>query len=285
VLAAVVLLTALLSGTPAQAAQVAADDPAIPSTVPLPVVREPTVRGVLRFGRTLRVRPARFAVPPSQVTYRWLRDGEPVAGAEDPTYAVQPADVGARLGVLVTATAPGYADTQVTSARRAEVRHRRDARRTVTYHVETRGRTTASLREFAAQARQTYADPRGWRGAGVAFRQVPRRGAFTLVLAEASEVPRFSSGCSAAYSCRVGRYVVINQTRWLRATPPWTAAGGSLRDYRHLVVDHETGHWLGLGHAGCSRPGGPAPVMMQQSKGLDGCLFNPFPTLAELARV
>ena len=50
-----------------------------------------------------------------------------------------------------------------------------------------------------------------------------------------------------------------------------------------MVVNHETGHFLGLDHASCSGPGRPAPVMMQQSKGLNGCHFNPWPTARELA--
>ena len=108
------------------------------------------------------------------------------------------------------------------------------------------------------------------------FRRVPRGGDFTLVLSEASLVPSFSSSCSATWSCRVGRYVIINQERWSHASPAWNAARRSLRDYRHMVVNHETGHWLGRGHAGC--PGsGPAPVMMQQSTGTGGCSFNPWP--------
>jgi hypothetical protein len=85
------------------------------------------------------------------------------------------------------------------------------------------------------------------------------------------------------WSCRVGRFVIINQERWKHASPAWNAAHLALRDYRHMVVNHETGHWLGLGHAGCPGPGRLAPVMMQQSKGLAGCRFNPFPTLHELA--
>ncbi len=105
------------------------------------------------------------------------------------------------------------------------------------------------------------------------------------MLATAAQVPSFSSQCSAQWSCRVGRYVVINQTRWQHASPAWNAAGRSLRDYRHMVVNHETGHWLGLGHAGCPGAGKPAPVMMQQSKGRDGCTFNPFPTRSEQGRV
>ena len=103
-----------------------------------------------------------------------------------------------------------------------------------------------------------------------------------MVLAEASRVPGFSPVCSARWSCRVGRYVVINQLRWLHASPSWNRAHRSLRSYRHMVVDHETGHWLGHGHLGCPGRGRAAPVMMQQSKGLDGCRHNPWPLPSEL---
>ncbi len=163
--------------------------------------------------------------------------------------------------------------------------HRVGVQRSVTYSVATRGPVTASVKEFARLAQQTFEDPRGWRGGGVAFRRVAKGGSFTLVLATAEQVPSFSSQCSSQWSCRVGRFVVINQTRWRHASPAWNAAGRSLRDYRHMVVNHEVGHWLGLGHSGCPGAGKPAPVMMQQSKGRDGCTFNPFPTLAEQGRV
>lgn len=76
---------------------------------------------------------------------------------------------------------------------------------------------------------------------------------------------------------------IPNETRWLRATPLWRGHGGTLRGYRHLVVNHETGHWLGLGHRGCPRRGAPAPVMQTQSKGLHGCRINPFPLNGEIA--
>ena len=157
-------------------------------------------------------------------------------------------------------------------------------RRRVTYSVTTRGRVTASLRVFRRLAQQTFDDPRGWRAGGVEFRRVRRSGDFTLVLAAAGTLPSFSSGCSTQWSCRVGRYVVINQLRWTNASPAWNRAGRSLRGYRHMVVNHETGHWLGLGHASC-RGGGRAPVMMQQSKGTGGCRFNPWPLEREAAAV
>ena len=157
-------------------------------------------------------------------------------------------------------------------------------RRRVTYSVTTRGRVTASVRVFRRLAQQTFDDPRGWRAGGVEFRRVRRSGDFTLVLAAAGTLPSFSSGCSTQWSCRVGRYVVINQLRWTNASPAWNRAGRSLRGYRHMVVNHETGHWLGLGHASC-RGGGRAPVMMQQSKGTGGCRFNPWPLEREAAAV
>ncbi len=152
-----------------------------------------------------------------------------------------------------------------------------------TYSVETRGTITADLNEFMSQAAETYDDLRGWRAAGRSFTRVASGGDFTLVLAEASQVPSFSGSCSADYSCRVGRYVVINQTRWLHASDSWNASGGSLRDYRHMVINHETGHWLGFDHRTCPAAGQAAPVMMQQSISLGGCTFNPWPTPAELA--
>ncbi|WP_143099805.1 DUF3152 domain-containing protein [Nocardioides psychrotolerans] len=254
-----------------------------------PVVRgtltlrqSPHVVGTSRFGRTVQADPGRWSRTPQRTTYQWFRGPRPIDGATGRRYALAPDDVGRHVRVRVGVKVPGYRLATATSPRTAPVGHRVDLRRTVTYHVETRGRITTSMRDFKRLAQQSYDDPRGWRGKGVRFVRVERRGSFTLVLAEASTVPSFSSGCSSTYSCRVGRYVIINQTRWNRATPPWNAAGGSLRDYRHMVVNHETGHWLGYGHAGCSGRGKLAPVMMQQSKGLDGCRFNPWPTPREL---
>jgi hypothetical protein len=153
---------------------------------------------------------------------------------------------------------------------------------TVTYDVTTRGTITADLAQFEQQVAETYADSRGWARLGVQFKEVNSGGQYTIVLSEASHVPDFGNPCDSNYSCQTGRYVIINQDRWLGATQPWNDAGGDLRNYRHMVVNHETGHWLGHSHTKCSGAGQPATVMMQQSIDLGGCKFNPWPQDSEI---
>jgi hypothetical protein len=240
------------------------------------------IEGVLRYGRTLKVTRGTWNRAPDTYRFQWFRGETEIPGATGQTYRLGVADVGAKLKARVYVRKRGYDAAQATARSDGPVGYRVPTLRTVTYRIETRGRITASVRDFARLAAQTYADPRGWRNAGVAFKRVRGASDFSLVLAEASWLPRFSSTCSVQWSCRAGRYVVINQVRWKYASPLWNAAGKSLRDYRNLVVNHETGHWLGHGHLGCPGPGRLAPVMMQQSKGLDGCHHNPWPLGSEL---
>jgi hypothetical protein len=156
--------------------------------------------------------------------------------------------------------------------------------RLVRYHIETRGKVRGALDSFRERTAEIYADPRGWSRANVHFKRVKSGGAFSLVLSQAKYVPTFAPICSRYYSCRVGRYVIINEDRWRRGTPYFKKSGGTLREYRAMVVNHETGHWFGLGHASCGGAGQLAPVMMQQSKGLYGCKPNPWPLAGEIAR-
>ncbi|MBM7515951.1 DUF3152 domain-containing protein [Nocardioides nitrophenolicus] len=273
------LALALSAALAIPAAPAVADDPP-----PLVQVQPASYDGARRFGRTLVADPGAWSPAPERVGYQWLRDGVPIPGAVGRRHEIAPEDVGHRLDVTVVVGATGYADTAA-GLPVGRVKHRVPVRRTVRYEVRTRGSLGGvDLAQARGLVQETYDDPRGWRGRGVRFKQVRRGGAFTLWLAQARLVPAFSGACSAQWSCRVGRNVIINLDRWRGASPAWREAGLALRDYQHMVVNHETGHWLGYGHASCPRRGALAPVMMQQSKGTAGCRFNPWPTPAELRR-
>lgn len=155
--------------------------------------------------------------------------------------------------------------------------------RSVTYRIETRGTITADMTEFASFAAATLNDSRGWTRLGVRFDKVETGGDFVLVLSEASQMTTFSAnGCDTTYSCNVGDFVIINQDRWFGGTPSWNNAGGNLTDYRRMVINHETGHWLGHGHTFCRTAGQPATVMQQQSMDMQGCTPNAWPLGSEL---
>lgn len=150
--------------------------------------------------------------------------------------------------------------------------------RTITYEVQTRGAVQGDVDTFRRIAQATFNDRRGWSlGGSLRFQEVSSGGSFTLWLAEPAALPGFSSVCSPEYSCRVGRDVVINDERWRLGTSTWP----DVREYRAYVLNHELGHWLGLGHTDCTGPGALAPVMQQQSISLGGCRTNTWPIESE----
>ncbi len=155
--------------------------------------------------------------------------------------------------------------------------------KTVNYTISSNGAVKGNVAEFATLANQTLNDPRGWSQLDVKFVQVASGGTLKIVLAQSSLMTSYSSdGCTADWSCTVGNTVIINDDRWTGASASWNSAGGSLRDYRHMVINHEVGHWLGHHHEFCSGAGQLAPVMQQQSIDLMGCKFNPWPLPSEL---
>jgi surface antigen len=62
-----------------------------------------------RVGSQMWIEPGTFTPRDADVTYTWLRDGAPIAGAAAESYTVVPADAGARITALVTLSKPSYA--------------------------------------------------------------------------------------------------------------------------------------------------------------------------------
>jgi len=75
-------------------------------------------------------------------------------------------------------------------------------------------------------------------------------------------------------SCFSGGRAVINALRWGTGSPTY---GKDIASYREYLISHEVGHGLGHGHVTCPALGALAPVMVQQTKSLQGCRANPWP--------
>lgn len=131
---------------------------------------------------------------------------------------------------------------------------------------------------FDAFVESVLTDERGWSRAGFEFRFGEADAAYTVVLAEGSEVDElclpYDTG--GRFSCQIGPVVALNADRWRVAVESWP---GSLDEYRTMLVNHEVGHLTGQHHPAvrCPGEGQPAPVMAQQSSGVAPCTANPWP--------
>ncbi|WP_405600257.1 DUF3152 domain-containing protein [Streptomyces sp. NBC_01410] len=150
------------------------------------------------------------------------------------------------------------------------------------YRVQVEDGVDIPAKDAAAEIEQILAHPRGWGGHG--------RGSFQLVESEADAdfVIRIATPATAdslclkqgldthgELNCETADGVVVNLRRWTLGSPTFK---GTPDEYRHLIINHEVGHEIGISrHLGCGGPGRLAPVMMQQIKGLDGCRSNAWP--------
>ena len=136
---------------------------------------------------------------------------------------------------------------------------------------------------FAAAVETTLGNPASWGSGGrLSFQRVGAAEAatssydFKVTLVSPGSMERYCPGVGTGgyTSCRYGERAVINLARWATAVPHYD---GDVETYRHYVINHEVGHALGNGHVDCPGPGQPAPVMLQQTLGLDGCVKNAWP--------
>jgi hypothetical protein len=150
----------------------------------------------------------------------------------------------------------------------------------VSYTVEVERGLPLGPRQVAQEVDNVLASPKGWAAtASATLQRVQAHPDIRIRLASPETADQLCSPLNTGgrLSCRNGDLVVLNAWRWVNGADTYA---GDLRAYRQYMINHEVGHALGNSHASCTEPGRPASVMVQQTKGLDGCLPNPWPTIA-----
>lgn len=205
------------------------------------------------------------------------RSAGPVASGQAEPSAAQPAveqpAAAASASVVPEVPAAGTGEFAVVPGTSA----RTGSGALVRYTVEIEGGLPLDGAEVAAFVDATLADPRSWTARGEwALERVDSAGDARIRLASPATTDALCAPLDTAgrFSCRNGDDVVLNAIRWTEGAESW---GADLAGYRGYLVNHEFGHYLGNGHVGCSAPGQPAPVMMQQTKTVGECLPNSWP--------
>lgn len=218
--------------------------------------------------------PERAAQAPGTTEQALTASVPPTSGAQVPVPGPSPtarSAPAARPGPKVVARGNGRLRVVPGTGRRAGTGPVR------TYLVEVEGGLGVDAAAFAREVEQTLADRRSWTGDGQrAMQRVDGRADVRIALASPVTVDRLCAPLrtDGRYSCAVGDRAVLNAGRWLTGA---TAYEGRLPDYRDYLVNHEVGHVLGARHTDCPGAGQVAPVMLQQTLGLDGCLPGPWP--------
>ncbi|GIF78520.1 lipoprotein [Asanoa siamensis] len=151
------------------------------------------------------------------------------------------------------------------------------------FHVAVEKGIGLRLADFTKTVDTVLGDPRSWIADGeLKLRRVSEDepADFTVYLASAATSERMCAegglDTDGYTSCQLGGQVIINADRWVSAVPEFEAP---LAEYRAYAINHEVGHQLGHGHAACPAPGAAAPVMQQQTLGMQGCLPYGWPYL------
>ncbi|MDS1272000.1 DUF3152 domain-containing protein [Lipingzhangella sp. LS1_29] len=143
------------------------------------------------------------------------------------------------------------------------------------YLVEVEDGLPGAAGDFARAVQEILGDERSWIGGGdLSLKRVdeePVDFRVTLASPETTDELCAPLRTNGELSCHQGGRAVINQNRWVSGVDHFD---DDLEEYRIYVVNHEVGHALGHGHVDCPEQGEPAPVMQQQTLGLQGCEPN-----------
>ena len=141
----------------------------------------------------------------------------------------------------------------------------------ITYLVVVDPDVDFPLADFRRDVAICLADPNGWESKGYRFVEVNTNPHVLIHLSSLKGLKQ--AGCDHTLSCAElgGHEMHINEHRWRHGTK---RSGQDLDGYRQYVISHEMGHILGRDHVKCPGKGQPAPIMLQQTLGLRGCLPN-----------
>ena len=191
-----------------------------------------------------------------------------------PTAAPKPKATAKPAKIVVPATGPGsYRSAKV------DVRPASSSGRLIRYDVKVEENLDIAPDEAAKLIAGVLNDERSWRGSGrVRFELVSAasdRAELHAYIVTPGTTDRLCAPLltRGEVSCQNGDRVVLNAKRWQLGA---NAYGNDLANYRRYLVNHEFGHYIGYGHVECPGRGRPAPIMLQQTKGLDGCKKNPW---------
>ncbi|MFE3093953.1 DUF3152 domain-containing protein [Streptomyces sp. NPDC059248] len=151
--------------------------------------------------------------------------------------------------------------------------------RLIRYGVKLEDGTGLDADDVAAEIHDILRHPRGWTRHGVASFQRVDSPPYDMLVHVVS--PGTTDELCGAWgldtrgqvNCANAPDLVVNVRRWVDLSDQYR---GRPDDYHALIINHEAGHVLGYGHRDCPGDGRLAPAMMQQIKGLKGCVANPW---------
>ena len=126
-------------------------------------------------------------------------------------------------------------------------------------------------KQFAQEVEAYLSDPDGWVSRGYTF--VRSRNPEVVIHLSTPMYLGKNECKDDELSCAEmnGRNMYLNADRWLKGA---SKSKLQLKDYRQYMVSHEMGHILGYDHVSCPGNGNPAPIMLQQTKGIGKCKPN-----------